>query len=132
MGEINLLAVLLGALAFFVVGMIWYGVLFGKVWQREAGLSAEKMAGGKVPVIFGLCFLFELLIALTLGHQFARSDPSVRGIMMISTGYAIGIMIPATGINYLFQRRSGKLFAIDAGHFLLGMAAMGAVFVWFR
>lgn len=132
MGEINLLAVLLGALAFFVVGMIWYGVLFGKVWQREAGLTGEQLAGGKMPVIFGLCFLFELLIALTLGHQFARSDPSVRGIMMISTGYAIGIMIPATGINYLFQRRSGKLFAIDAGHFLLGMAAMGAVFVWFR
>jgi hypothetical protein len=51
--------------------------------------------------------------------------------MMISTGYAIGLMIPATGINYLFQRRSGKLFAIDAGHFLFGMAAMGAVFVWF-
>lgn len=132
MGEINLLAVFSGALAFFVVGMIWYGVLFGKVWQREAGLTKEQIAGGNMPVIFGLCFLFELLIALTLGHQFARSDPSVRGIMMISTGYAIGIMIPATGINYLFQRRSGKLFAIDAGHFLFGMAAMGGVFVWFR
>ena len=132
MGEINLLAVLLGALAFFVVGMIWYGVLFGKVWQREAGLTGEQMAGGNMPVIFGLCFLFELLIALTLGHQFARSDPSIRGIMMISTGYAIGLMIPATGINYLFQRRSGKLFAIDAGHFLFGMAAMGGVFLLFR
>ena len=131
MGEVNLLAVFLGALAFFVVGMVWYGALFGKVWQREAGLTEEQMAGGNMPLIFGLCFLFELLIALTLGHQFARSDPSTRGIMMISTGYAIGLMIPATGINYLFQRRSGKLFAIDAGHLLLGMAAMGAVFVWF-
>ncbi len=131
MGDINLLAVILAALAFFVVGMVWYGALFGKVWQREAGLSEEQMAGGNMPLIFGLCFLFELLIALTLGHQFARSDPSTLGIMMISTGYAIGLMIPATGINYLFQRRSGKLFAIDAGHFLFGMAAMGAVFVWF-
>lgn len=131
MGDINLLAVFLAALAFFVVGMIWYGALFGKVWQREAGLTPDQMAGGNMPLIFALCFLFELLIALTLGHQFARSDPSTRGIMMISTGYAIGIMIPATGINYLFQRRSGKLFAIDAGHLLFGMAAMGAVFVWF-
>lgn len=131
MGDINLLAVFLGALAFFVVGMIWYGALFGKVWQREAGLTEEQVAGGNMPLIFGLCFLFELLIALTLGHQFAHSDPSTRGIMMISTGYAIGLMIPATGINYLFQRRSGKLFAIDAGHFLFGMAAMGAVFAWF-
>lgn len=131
MGDINLLAVILAACAFFAVGMVWYGVLFGKVWQREARLTQEQMAGGNMPLIFGLCFLFELLIALTLGHQFARSDPSTRGIMMISTGYAIGLMIPAIGINYLFQRQSGKLFAIDAGHFLFGMAAMGAVFVWF-
>ena len=28
MGEINWLAVLLGALAFFAVGALWYGVLF--------------------------------------------------------------------------------------------------------
>lgn len=132
MGDINLLAVLLGALAFFAVGMLWYGVLFGKIWQREAGLTEERMAGGNMPVILGLCFLFELLIALTLGHQFARSDPSTRGMMMISIGYALGIIIPAVGINYLLQRRSGKLFAIDAGHLLFGMAAMGAVFVWFR
>lgn len=136
MGDINLLAVLLGALAFFAVGMVWYGVLFGRVWKREAGLTPEltkeRIAGGNMPLILGLCFLFELLIALTLGHQFARSDPSTRGMMMISIGYALGIMIPAIGINYLLQRRSGKLFAIDAGHLLFGMAAMGAVFVWFR
>ncbi|MEM6828647.1 MAG: DUF1761 family protein [Pseudomonadota bacterium] len=47
-------------------------------------------------------------------------------------GFAIGVMIPAMGINYLFQRKPLKLFAIDAGHFLFGMAAMGGVFVAFR
>ncbi len=31
MGEFNWLAVVLGALAFFVVGALWYGVLFGKL-----------------------------------------------------------------------------------------------------
>ncbi len=39
MGEINWLAVLLGALAFFAVGALWYGVLFAKAWQKAAGLS---------------------------------------------------------------------------------------------
>ena len=34
MGNVNLLAVFLGALAFFVVGALWYGPLFGKTWQR--------------------------------------------------------------------------------------------------
>ena len=36
---------------------------------------------------------------------------------------------PAIGTNYLFSRASGRLFAIDAGYWLLFYAAMGAVFV---
>ena len=39
MGEINWLAVVLGAVAFFLVGVIWYGMVFGKAWQKAAGLS---------------------------------------------------------------------------------------------
>lgn len=132
MGEMNLLAIMLAALAFFVVGMIWYGALFGKVWQREAGLTDEQMAGSNMPLIFGLCFAFELLIALVLGHQFAMSDPSSRGIMMISIGFGVGVMVPAIGISYLFMRKSGLLFAIDAGHLIAGMAAMGGVFAAFN
>ena len=138
MGDMNFAAVFLGAVAFFAVGALWYGAIFGKAWRRAAGI--EDAAGNmmkprdttaRVVTIFALCFAFELLIALMLGHQFARSSPSARGIMMISTGFGATIMTPAVGINYLFQGKSGKLFAIDAGHLIVGMAAMGAVFVAF-
>ena len=129
MGEINLLAVILGAVAFFVVGAIWYTALFGKAWQREVGLSEEQMKSANMPLIFGLCFLFELLISLMLGHNIARTNPQPHVIMMMAVGFGAAIMAPAIGINYLYQRKSGKLFAIDAGHFIVGMAAMGAVYV---
>lgn len=138
MGDINMLAVFLGAVAFFAVGVLWYGVLFGKAWRRAAGIEdargnmlKPRDTVARVALTFALCFAFELLIALMLGHQFARSSPSARGIMMISTGFGATIMAPAVGINYLFQGKSGKLFAIDAGHLVVGMAAMGAVFVAF-
>ena len=129
MGEINWLATVLGAVAFFAVGALWYTVLFGKAWQRELGMSDEQLkAGFNPPLVFGVCFLLELLIALTLAHQYAMTGPSDRGKMMIAIGYGIGLMAPAIGINYLYQRKSLKLFAIDAGHFIVGMAAMGGVF----
>ena len=35
----NWLAVVVATVAFFVVGAIWYTALFGKIWQREVGLS---------------------------------------------------------------------------------------------
>ena len=43
MSDFSLWPVLAGTAAFFVVGAIWYGVLFGKVWQRAAGLSDEDV-----------------------------------------------------------------------------------------
>ena len=69
---------------------------------------------------------------MVLWHPIARTDPPAHVVVMMALGFAVGVMIPAVGINYLFQRNSLALFAIDAGHFLLGMAAMGGVFVAFR
>jgi hypothetical protein len=62
----------------------------------------------------------------------ARTDPAPHVVMMMATGFAVGVMIPAIGINYLFLRKPLLLFLIDAGHFIVGMAAMGGVFIAFR
>ncbi len=47
MGEINLLAVFLGAVAFFAVRMVWYTVLFGKAWQKASGMTPENTEGAE-------------------------------------------------------------------------------------
>jgi hypothetical protein len=129
MGDINWLAVVLGAAAFFAVGMIWYAVLFGKAWQRATGLSDEQLkTGANMPLIFGTCFLLELLVSLTVGHMFAYTSPNDRSKMMIAVGLALGVMAPAIGISYLYMRKPLKLFLIDTGHLVVGMAALGGVF----
>ncbi|MFA6219141.1 MAG: DUF1761 domain-containing protein [Erythrobacter sp.] len=130
MGNVNLVAVFLAALAFFAVGALWYGVLFGKPWQRETGIT-EPPQGAQVMTVMGLTFAFELLVCLMLGHTIARTSPAPHVIMMMAVGFGLTIMTPAIGINYLHQRRSLTLFLIDAGHFAVGMAAAGAVFVAF-
>ncbi len=131
MNDFAFLPVLAGTVAFFVVGMIWYGALFGKAWQKAARMSDRDVQGGNMAVIFGLCFLFEMLIAMVLWHLLVRVNPEPHVVMMMAIGFAGGIMIPAMGINYLFQRKSFTLFLIDSGHFLFGMAAMGGAFLWF-
>lgn len=130
MGNVNVLTVFLAALAFFAVGALWYGVLFGRPWQRETGVT-QAPKGGQVAKIMGLTFAFELLVCLMLGHNIARTNPAPHVIMMMAIGFGLTIMTPAIGINYLHQRRSLTLFLIDAGHFVAGMAAAGGVFVAF-
>jgi len=132
MNDFALWPVLAGAAAFFAVGALWYGVIFAKPWQRAAALSNTQLRTGKMGVIFALTFAFEILIAMVLWHLVVRTDPPAHVVMMMAIGFAVGVMIPAIGINYLHQRRALALLLIDAGHFLVGMAAMGAVFVLFR
>jgi len=128
MGPVNWLAVALGTLAFFVVGGVWYGVLFGKAWQREVG-AVEAPRGGAVARIMLLTLLCEFVVVSMLAHLIARTQPPPHVRLMMAEGFAGAIMIPAVAINYLHQRTSLALFLIDAGHLLAGMAAVGAVFV---
>jgi len=123
----NWLAIGLGTLAFWLIGALWYGMLFGKAWQAETGVT-EAPKGAAVARVMGLTLLLEFVVVLTLGHMFAFLEPSDRGKLMIATGFGLAIMTPAIGINYLHQRRSLKLFLIDASHFIVGMAAVGGVF----
>ena len=132
MNDFALGPVLAGAAAFFAVGALWYGVIFAGPWQRAAGLSNTQLREGNMALIFALTFAFEMLVAMVLWHLLARTDPPAFVVMMMAVGFAGGVMIPAIGINYLYLRKPLALFLIDAGHFLTGMAAMGAVFVWFR
>jgi hypothetical protein len=132
MSDFALWPVLAGTAALFAVGALWYGLIFAKLWQRAAGLTNRQLQAGNMALIFALAFAFEMLIAMVLWHLLARTDPPQFVVMMMALGFALGVMIPAIGINYLFLRKPLALFLIDAGHFLVGMAAMGGVFMWFR
>ncbi len=129
MANANLLAILVAAAAGFMVGGLWYGPLFGKAWMNEHGFTDESMKNANMLKIYGLTFAFSVLSAVFLGHLLAFFDTGPRSTMMISTGIALGYIVPAIGTNYLFSRKSGKLFAIDAGYWIVFYAAMGAVFV---
>ena len=130
MANANFLAIILAAISGFMVGGLWYGPLFGKAWMTEVGLSEEELSKANMVKIYGLTFLFSILSAVFLGHLLASTGvtkPHV--VMMISTGIAAGFIVPAIGTNYLFGRKSGKLFAIDAGYWVAFYAVMGAVYV---
>jgi hypothetical protein len=128
MANAYILAILIAAASGFLVGGIWYGPLFGKAWQRAIGLSDDELKSANMIKIFGITFLFSLLSAVFLGHLLAHFDTDFYRTMMISTGIALGFVVPAIGTNYLYGRKSGKLFAIDAGYWIVFYAAMGLIF----
>lgn len=129
MANLNLLAILVAAVSGFMVGGIWYGPLFGKAWMGEHGYDEDDLKSGNMTKIYGTTFLLSIISALFLGHMLAHVSQNAQTVMMISTGIALGFIVPAIGTNYLFSRKSLKLFAIDAGYWIAFYAVMGAVFV---
>jgi hypothetical protein len=130
MANANLLAIFVAAASGFLIGGLWYGPLFGKMWMAANDFTEEELGKSNMVKIYGLTFAFSVLSAVFLGHLLASTSvTSPRSIMMISVGTALGFIVPAIGTNYLFSRKSGTLFAIDAGYWLAFYAAMGAVFV---
>ena len=132
MFDVSWLAVLLGALAGFAVGGIWYGPIMGKRWMGAVGLSEEQIKGGNMPLIYGLAFVFSLIASWTLAHTFATygRDLSFDIKVLTAFGVALGFIVPAIGTNYLFSQKSKALFFIDAAYWLLFYTAMGLVHAW--
>jgi len=127
--EVHWLAILVAAVSGFLVGGLWYGPVFGKAWQAARGLSDDAMKNANMPMIFGLTFLLNLFSAFILDHTLTTyGAPDLNLSVMISGGVALGFIVPAIGVNYLFSRQSLRLFLIDAGYWLVIYALMGVVF----
>jgi hypothetical protein len=117
-------AVLLAALSSFVLGSLWYGFVFQKVWCRETGIDPERPP----PFLrtFGGAFVLSLLAA----YVFARFlGPSPALGLAVFSGLLAGLcwVSASFGINYLFAQRSLKLFLIDGGYHTLQFMMYGVV-----
>ena len=126
MPEVNYLAVALAALSAFLLGGLWYSVLFGKQWMALTGQSEEKLKSGNPAIVFGGAFVLNLLAALVLA-MFIGRDADLQ--FATAAGLAVGLCWVATslGVNYLFERRPLGLWLINGGYFTLQFTLMGAI-----
>jgi hypothetical protein len=116
MPQINYLAVLVAALSSFVIGYLWYAPFtFGTVWMKEVGLTDEKIRQTNMFTTFGLTFLLSLIICFNLA-AFLGKDSSLAQGMMYGGLAGIGWVAASIGIQYLFERKSLRLFLINGGY----------------
>jgi hypothetical protein len=129
--SINYLAVIVAALSAFALGAVWYGKpLFGKAWQKELGYTDEYLKGGNMAKIFGVSFILTLVMAIGMAFLFHGIPPEKLSWKLgLTHGFYIGFAFVATsmGVNYLYQRKSFTLWAIDAGYQVVFLTLMGTI-----
>jgi len=156
--EINFIALLVAAIVTLVVGFIWYHPkVFGTIWMKENNFTAEDLKKGSMLKIFGLTYLFSLMItmilmALTIHQSGAfgmiggppmldHAKPSFTAFMAdygtayrtfkhgALHGFMAGLFfaLPLIGINGLFERKSWKYILIHAGFWAVCLTLMGGI-----
>lgn len=154
--EMNFIAILVAASVTLLVGMFWYSEMaFGKIWMREAGIIKDVEKKPNMLKVFGLTFIFSLLLAFIMQvlviHQFgalgmvggdpSKALPSYAAFMAdyggafrtfkhgALHGFMTGVFLalPLIAINGLFESKSWKYIAVHAGYWIVTLTIMGSI-----
>jgi hypothetical protein len=129
--SLNYLAVLVVAVAGFLVGWAWYSpLLFAKPWMAEMKLTPESIAAAKPDMarLFGTSFAMTLLSTFALAVLVQTS-----GAIGIGDGAALGALVgtlvvgPRFCNGGLWEDRSTRLQAINVGHEIALFTLQGAI-----
>jgi len=83
----NWLAVLVAAFIPLIIGFIWYNEkVLGKAWMKETGMTNEKAQEGNMILIFGLSFLFSIMLSMAL-TTFTIHQSSVFSLLVGQPGF---------------------------------------------
>jgi len=131
--SINYWAVLVAAASSFVLGALWYGPLFGKVWMKASGVTDEDIKNTNFAKVYGVTFVMSVVAAYVLAHVVDRFDASglVGGLQ---TGFWtwLGFMFTVKVTDALFNRTSFALVWIDSGYRLVWAVVMGIILAMWR
>ena len=126
--QVNYVPVLLAAVAAMVVGSLWYGPLFGKMWMKLVGVNKEDVNKSDMPKLYGIMFVGALVEGYVLSH-FIHYAGAVGLVLGAKTGLWAWLGFVATTMigNYMFAKRPLNLYFIDAGYALVNLVVMGAI-----
>ena len=124
----NYLAVLVSAIAYWLLGAVWFGVLFTKPWMGLEGIT-EAQARSANPVLpYVVSFALNLLIAFVLAQLCAwRSATTAARGASLGVFVWIGLIGPTVYTTYMYEMRPLNLFLINEGYVLVGLCLMGAI-----
>jgi hypothetical protein len=126
--RINHPAGLVAAIAYWLLGALWYGLLFSKPWMALEHITDEQAKSMNPVLPYIITFLLNLLIAYLLAQicMWRNANTFGRGAA-VGVLLWIGIVGPITYTTYMYELRPWQLFALNELYPLFGLVLMGAI-----
>ena len=125
LSDLNWLAVLVAALAYFAIGALWYAPpVFGKMWMAAGGMAIPEAGTRPSPAIYLTPLVGSLLSAIALGMLAEATDTETlqQGIAL-GLVVAIGFAVSITFVTAQFESEKPKPMvwgAVNAGYHVVG------------
>jgi hypothetical protein len=136
--KIHYPAVVASAVAYWVLGALWYSpLLFARPFIALKGYSPEQVAAMQAQSHageIGVAFVGSLVLAYVLAHfvKFTGAETLSAGML---TGFWLwlGFVVTTSLETVVFEGRPVGLYLINNGYHLAGLLGMGALLaVWRR
>ena len=121
-------AIVVSAVAYWMLGALWYGVLFGQRWMALEGITMEQAKRMNPVLPYVITFVLNLLMAFVLAQLclWRNANTAARGAA-VGVLLWIGIVGPIVLTTYLYEMRPKELFAINEFYPLVGLCLMGVI-----
>jgi len=122
---INAVAVLVAAVAAFIFGAVYYGIM-GKAWMAAQGKTIDPAKKGSPPLAALIAsFVGEIAMAVVLGMMIG--SPNL--VLGMTTGLLawLGFVMTTLIINHAYQGAKSALTVIDGAHWLGVLLIEGAI-----
>ena len=124
MDDFSWLAVIIGAVAFFFLGAVWYSFLFRKPWSQDMGFDLDGPPQAPGPGLLLGSFAAALVLSAAIEYV-VRDGGQEWGLKV---GLAFGLTLGAVmGQNALYDTRPARLWLVNAGYPLVGAVIVGNI-----
>jgi len=130
--DLNWLAAIVAALAYFAIGAVWYAPpVFGRAWMAAGGMTEEQTGDGPGAAIFAVPLIGSVLSAISLGMLAAASDTDTASEgLLLGIVVAIGFALSIALVTATFESTKPQPMvwgALTAGYHIVGTIVAGAI-----
>ena len=132
----NWLAILCAGVAYWVLGYVWYSLLFGRLWAAEQARhrgERPRPAGAEMAGKMLGTFICNLLAAAALAYVFYKAQThDINHALRLGVAAGVGLAGTAITMAYIWESKPTKMWMIDAGFNLIGCVLLAAILVYWR
>jgi Protein of unknown function (DUF1761) len=125
LGDLNWLAVIVAAIAYFAIGALWYAPpVFGRIWADAGGFALPEAGQRPSAAIYVTPLIGSILSAIALGMlaKATGTDSFAEGIAL-GLIVAVGFAIPIALVTAQFESQKPKPMvwgAVNGGYHVVG------------